>query len=74
MPVYRQAGGFQVAPVIKNPSPMQETEMGVSLGREDPLQEEMALTLVFLPGESHGQRSLAAAVHKVAKSRTRMSD
>ena len=53
---------------------MQETEMGVSLGREDPLQEEMALTLVFLPGESHGQRSLAAVVHKVAKSRTRMSD
>ena len=30
-----------------------------SLGREDPLQEGMATTPVFLPGESHGQRSLA---------------
>ena len=30
-----------------------------SLGREDPLEEEMAPTPVFLPGESHGQRSLA---------------
>ena len=29
-----------------------------SLGREDPLEEEMAPTPVFLPGESHGQRSL----------------
>ena len=29
-----------------------------SLGREDPLEEEMATTPVFLPGESHGQRSL----------------
>ena len=29
-----------------------------SLGREDPLEESMATTPVFLPGESHGQRSL----------------
>ena len=29
-----------------------------SLGVEDPLEEEMAPTPVFLPGESHGQRSL----------------
>ena len=29
-----------------------------SLGREDPLEEEMATHSVFLPGESHGQRSL----------------
>ena len=28
-----------------------------SLGQEDPLEEEI-LTPVFLPGESHGQRSL----------------
>ena len=26
-----------------------------SLGREDPLEEEMATTAIFLPGESHGQ-------------------
>ena len=30
-----------------------------SLGQEDPLDEEIIPTLVFLPGESHGQRSLA---------------
>ena len=29
-----------------------------SLGREDPLEKEMATTLIGLPGESHGQRSL----------------
>ena len=29
-----------------------------SLGREDPLGEEWQPTPVFLPGESHGQRSL----------------
>ena len=29
-----------------------------SLGQGDPLEESMAVTPVFLPGESHGQRSL----------------
>jgi len=29
-----------------------------SLGWEDPLEKEMQPTPVFLPGESHGQRSL----------------
>ena len=40
---------------------MQETwETQVqSLGGEDPLEEGMATTPVFLPRESHGQRSLA---------------
>ena len=28
------------------------------MGREDPLEEGMKPTLVFLPGESHSQRSL----------------
>ena len=44
--------------MLKNPHAMQE--MGVrSLGWEDPLQEgKWKPTLVFLPGESHGQRSL----------------
>ena len=28
------------------------------LGWEDPLEKEVAITPVFLPGESHGQRSL----------------
>ena len=30
------------------------------LGWEDPLEEETQPTLVFLPVESHGQRSLAS--------------
>ena len=39
---------------------MQEMqERGVqSLGREDPLEKQMATTPVCLPGESHGGRSL----------------
>ena len=36
---------------------MQETQ-AQSLGQEDPLEKEMAITVVFLPGKSHGQRSL----------------
>ena len=45
----------------KNPpavQEMQETQVG-SLGWEDPLEEETQPTLVFMPGESRGQRSLA---------------
>ena len=33
-------------------------DAGSKLGQEDPLEEGMATTPVFLPGESHGQRSL----------------
>ena len=36
---------------------MQEMQVR-SLGQEDPLEEGMALHSIFLPGESHGQRSL----------------
>ena len=36
---------------------MQETWV-LSLAQEDSLEEEMATHSVFLPGESHGQRSL----------------
>ena len=32
--------------------------MGSSLGQQDPVEEEMATHSVFLPGKSHGQRSL----------------
>ena len=41
----------------KNLSATQETRVP-SLGWEDPLEKEMASTLVFLPGEFHGQKSL----------------
>ena len=46
--------------VVNSPPPMQETqEMLVqSLGWENPLEQGMATTPVFLPRESHGQRSL----------------
>ena len=46
-----------VAQMIKNPPAMQETWVR-SLGLENPLENGMATTPVFLPGESHGQRSL----------------
>ena len=47
--------------MVKNPPAMQETqEIQVrSLVRKDPLEKEMATTPVFLPGQIHGQRSLA---------------
>ena len=37
---------------------LQETQFRC-LGWEDPLEEEMETTPVFLPEKSHGQRSLA---------------
>ena len=47
-----------VAQTVKCPPAVRETQVR-SLGREDPLEEEMATTPVFLPGKSHGWRSLA---------------
>ena len=46
-----------VAQLVKNPPAMQVTWVQ-SLGQEDPLEKEMATTPVFLPGESHEQRTL----------------
>jgi len=43
--------------MVKNPPAMKETQV-CSLSREDPLENEMATLSVFLPGESHRQRSL----------------
>ena len=37
---------------------LQETWV-LFLGQEDPLEDEMSTTPVFLPGEYHGQRSLS---------------
>ena len=48
---------FLVAQRVKRLPAMQETWVQ-SLGQEDPLEKEMATTPVFLPGKSHGQRSL----------------
>ena len=49
-------GASLVAQRLKCLPPTQETWIR-SLGREDPLEKEMG-TPVFLPGESHGWRSL----------------
>ena len=48
--------------MVKNPPTMQELQdtQVLSLGQEDPSEEgAWQRTPVFLPGESHGQRSLA---------------
>ena len=44
--------------MVKNLPAMQEIWVQ-SLGWEDPLEKEWLPTPVFLPGEFHGQRSLA---------------
>ena len=46
------------APAVQETQEMQETQVR-SLSQKNPLKEEMATTPVFLPGKSHGQRSLA---------------
>ena len=52
------AGTYLIAQSVKNLPAMQDTWVQF-LGLEDPLEKEMATTPVFLPGKSHGQRSLA---------------
>ena len=47
-----------LAQILKNLPAMQEIWVR-SLGQDDPLEEGMTPTLVFLPGEFHGQKSLA---------------
>ena len=44
-----------------------------SLGREDPLEEDMPAHASVLPGESHGQRRLEGQSPQVTKRRTRLS-
>ena len=52
--------GFSGGAVVKNPPASAEDarDTGSIPGQEDPLEKEMAITPVFLPGESHGQWSL----------------
>ena len=47
-----------VAQLVKNLPTVQETWVQ-SPGQEDPLEKKTATHSVFLPGKSHGQRSLA---------------
>ena len=44
--------------MVKN-HPANVGDMGSIPGQEDLLEKEYKLTPVFLPGKSHGQRSLA---------------
>ena len=46
-----------VAQMVENLCAMQETQIR-SLGQKDPLEKGWQPTLVFSPGEFHGQRSL----------------
>ena len=55
--------------VIKNP-PANAGDMRCSFNpwvRKIPWRREWLLTPIFLPGESHGQRSLQTTVHGVAR-------
>ena len=58
-----------IAQTVKNLSGVQETEYYPWVGKI-PLEKGMQPTPVFLPGKSHGQRSLVGyTVHGVARIR-----
>ena len=73
LPYHSLGRASLVAQLVKNLPTMQETWVRF-LSWEDPLEKEMATTLVLLPGESHGQRSLAGCCPWGRKSRTRLSN
>ena len=58
--------GFPDGSAVQNPPGMQEIQI-TSLGQEDPSEEEITTTPVFLPGESQGQRSLVGYSPKDGK-------
>ena len=73
---YSYGGASLMAQSVKNPPAMQETWV-LCLGGKDPLEEGMATTPVFLPGESPWilpRGDWRARVPGVSKSRTRLSD
>ena len=57
LPPHLMESLIPVAHTVTNPPAVQESWVS-SLGQEDPLEKRMASTPLFLPGESHGQRSL----------------
>ena len=61
MPGGERGMGFPCGSAVKKPPAMQEPQetQVQSLGGEDPLEQGMQPTPVFLPGEALGQRSLA---------------
>ena len=64
----------QVKLVVKNPpaNAGDVREQVRSWGGKIPWRRPRQPTLVFLPGESHGQRSLAGCRHGVAKTETQL--
>ena len=67
-------GASLVAQTLKNLPTMQEAWIQ-SLGLKIPWRREWLPTPIFLPGEFHGQRSLAGyIVHGVPKCQTQLSD
>ena len=73
--IYYLWGGFPGGSVVKNTPLMQEMQRwGFSPWvRKISWSRKWQPTPVFLPGISHGQRSLVAPVHGVAKNRTQLS-
>ena len=49
--------GFPGGSVVKNPPAKQETQVQ-SLSQEDPWRKKWQPTPIFLPGKSHGWKSL----------------
>ena len=65
---------FQVALVVKNP-PANSGALRQGSNpwvRKIPWRRARQPTPVFLPGESHGQRSLQAMVHGITRSQTQL--
>ena len=73
MPICFEVLKSLVGQQVKNLLVMQETQVRY-LGGKIPRRREWQPTPVFLPGESLGQRCLAATVHGVAKSWKQLSD
>ena len=59
--------GFSGGSVVKNPPTMKALRFDPWV-RKIPWRRAWQPILVFLPGEAHGQRSLAGYIHRVTKS------
>ena len=67
------ARASRIAQLVKKLPAVHETRVRFP-SREDPLEKAWQPTPVFLPGESHGQRSLQATWPWGRKTRTRLSN
>ena len=65
--------GFPGGSAVKNSPTIQRHGFDTWVGKI-PWRRKWQPTPVFLPGESHGQRSLVGYSPRIAKSRTRLSD